>query len=146
MMTRRPRSIGRHCRTIRIRAHAHPTLRMTIYSPPIPKRRRAIPPGADRKEGVWMPTAPRDDQFVLRGAFSERLTLSGSPVLVYRFLVEADTLLPLVPGVARIVAHDGGTYRLVFAPVGAGSLSFTLELEVRVTGDGERTVTLASIP
>jgi hypothetical protein len=93
-----------------------------------------------------MSTAPRDDQFVLRGAFSERLTLTGSLASVYRFLVDAETLLPLVPGIARIVAHDSGAYRLIFAPVGAGSLSFTLELEVRVTGDGEHTVSLASVP
>ncbi len=93
-----------------------------------------------------MPIAPREGEFVLRGAFSERLTLPGPRASVYRFLVDAETLLPLVPGIARIVAHGGGAYRLVFAPVGAGGLSFTLELEVRVTGDGDRTVTLASVP
>lgn len=92
-----------------------------------------------------MPMA-RDDQFVLRGAFDERLTLPGPHESVYRFLSDAETLLPLVPGVARVVARDSGAYRLVFAPVGAGGLSFTLELEVRVTGDGGRTVTLASVP
>lgn len=93
-----------------------------------------------------MSVAPGRDQFVLQGAFSERLTLPGPRAFVYRFLVDAETLLPLVPGIARIVAREGGTYRLVFAPVGAGGLSFTLELEVHVTGDGDRTVTLASVP
>jgi carbon monoxide dehydrogenase subunit G len=93
-----------------------------------------------------MPTAPRDDQFVLRGAFTERLALPGPRASVYQFLVDAETLLPLVPGIARIIAHEDGAYRLVFAPVGAGGLSFTLELEVRVTGDGGKTVTLASVP
>lgn len=92
-----------------------------------------------------MPTV-RDDQFVLRGAFDERLTLPGPREGAYRFLSDAETLLPLVPGIARVVAHEGGAYRLVFAPVGAGGLAFTLELEVRVTGDGGRTVTLGSVP
>lgn len=93
-----------------------------------------------------MPPAARDDQFTLRGTFAERLTLSGPPRSVYRFLADAETLLPLVPGVARIVAHGAGAYRLVFAPVGAGGLQFTLELELGVTGDGGRTVTLHSVP
>ncbi len=93
-----------------------------------------------------MPLTARDDQFTLRGAFAERLTLAGSRRSVYDFLVDADTLLPLVPNVERIVAHGGGAYRLVFAPVGAAGLQFILELEVRVSGDGARTVTLRSIP
>ncbi|MDQ6602476.1 MAG: hypothetical protein M3Z19_07080, partial [Chloroflexota bacterium] len=91
-----------------------------------------------------MPLTARDDQFTLRGAFAERLTLAGSRRSVYDFLVDADTLLPLVPNVERIVAHGGGAYRLVFAPVGAAGLQFILELEVRVSGDGARTVTLRS--
>ncbi|GEM_PF-4677827 len=93
-----------------------------------------------------MPLATRDDQFTLRGTFAERLTLTGSQHSVYRFLIDAETLLPLVPGVARIVAHTGGAYRLVFAPVGAMGLQFTLELELGVSGDGARTVTLHSVP
>ncbi|MHB8646033.1 MAG: DUF1997 domain-containing protein [Thermomicrobiales bacterium] len=93
-----------------------------------------------------MPLAARDDQFTLRGTFAERLTLAGSRDSVYHFLVDAETLLPLVPGVARIVAHAGGAYRLVFAPVGAVGLQFILELELRVSGDGARTVTLHSVP
>lgn len=93
-----------------------------------------------------MPTTPRDDQFTLRGTFAERLTLPGPRATVYRFLVDADTLLPLVPGVTRIVARDAGTYRLAFAPVGAAGLQFTLELEVTVFGDGSRVVTLQSVP
>ena len=93
-----------------------------------------------------MPLTARDDQFTLRGAFAERLTLAGSRRSVYDFLVDADTLLPLVPNVERIVAHGGGAYRLVFAPVGAAGLQFILELEVRVSGDSARTVTLRSIP
>lgn len=93
-----------------------------------------------------MPTAPRDDQFTLRGTFAERLTLAGSRASVYRFLVDSEMLLPLVPGVARVVAHTEGTYRLVFAPVGAAGLQFTLELEVRVFGDGARVVTLQTVP
>lgn len=91
-------------------------------------------------------TAARDDQFTLRGTFAERLTLAGPRASVYRFLADADTLLPLVPGVARIIAHGEGAYRLVFAPVGAGGLQFTLELELGVTGDGTRVVTLQSVP
>jgi len=90
--------------------------------------------------------AARDDQFTLRGTFAERLTLAGSLRSVYRFLADAQTLLPLVPGVARIVAHGSGAYRLVFAPVGAGGLQFTLELELGVTGDGGQTVNLHSVP
>jgi hypothetical protein len=93
-----------------------------------------------------MPLAARDDQFTLRGAFAERLNLAGPRNSVYAFLVNAETLLPLVPGVARIVAHEHGVYRLVFAPVGAAGLQFILELELRVSGDGARTVTLASVP
>lgn len=93
-----------------------------------------------------MPTAVRDDQFVLRGTFAERLTLTGSRASVYQFLVNAETLLPLVPGVARIVAHADGAHRLIFAPVGAGGLQFILELELRVVGDGSRAVTLQSVP
>ena len=93
-----------------------------------------------------MPLAARDDQFTLRGTFAERLTLAGPQHSVYRFLVDAEMLLPLVPGVMRIVAHEGGAYRLVFAPVGAAGLQFTLELELGVSGDGARTVTLHSIP
>lgn len=93
-----------------------------------------------------MPLAARDDQFTLRGAFAERLTLAGPRDSVYAFLVDAETLLPLVPGVARIVAHAGGAYRLVFAPVGAAGLQFVLELELGVSGDGTRTVTLHSVP
>lgn len=88
----------------------------------------------------------RDDQFTLRGGFAERLILPGPQASVYAFLADAETLLPLVANVERIVAHRGGTYRLVFAPVGAGSLTFTLELELRVTGDGEHTVTMQSAP
>jgi carbon monoxide dehydrogenase subunit G len=91
-------------------------------------------------------TAARDDQFTLRGAFAERLTLAGPRASVYRFLADAETLLPLVPNVAKIVDHGGGAYRLVFAPVGAGGLQFTLELELGVSGDGTRTVTLQSVP
>lgn len=93
-----------------------------------------------------MSTAARDDQFTLRGTFAERLTLAGPLTSVYRFLADAETLLPLVPGVARILAHDDGAYRLVFAPVGAAGLQFILELELRVTGEGMRTVTLQSVP
>jgi hypothetical protein len=93
-----------------------------------------------------MPTAARDDQFTLRGTFAERLTLAGSRASVYRFLADAETLLPLVPNVDRIVAHGEGAYRLVFASVGAGGLQFTLELELGVSGDGTRTVTLQSVP
>ena len=93
-----------------------------------------------------MPTAARDDQFTLRGTFAERLTLTGARTSVYRFLANAETLLPLVPGVDRIVSHGGGAYRLVFAPVGAGGLQFTLELELGVTGDSTRVVTLQSVP
>lgn len=93
-----------------------------------------------------MPMTARDDQFTLRGTFAERLTLAGSRASVYRFLADAETLLPLVPCVARIVDHGGGAHRLVFAPVGAGGLQFILELELGVTGDGERTVTLQSVP
>ena len=67
-----------------------------------------------------MPTAARDDQFTLRGTFAERLTLAGSRASVYRFLANAETLLPLVPGVdadrrswgrrisARLRARRGG--------------------------------------
>lgn len=93
-----------------------------------------------------MPTAARDDQFTLRGTFAERLMLAGPRASVYRFLIDAETLLPLVPGVARIVHHGGGAYRLIFAPVGAAGLQFTLELELGVTGDGARIVTLQSVP
>ncbi|HEY8291120.1 MAG TPA: DUF1997 domain-containing protein [Thermomicrobiales bacterium] len=93
-----------------------------------------------------MPLAARDDQFTLRGAFAERLTLAGPCDSVYAFLVDAETLLPSVPGVARIVAHANDAYRLVFAPVGAMGLQFILELELRVSGDGTRTVTLCSVP
>lgn len=93
-----------------------------------------------------MPLAARDDQFTLRGTFAERLILAGPCHTVYRFLVNAETLLPLVPGVARIVAHEGGAYRLVFAPVGAVGLQFILELELGVAGDGARAVTLQSVP
>ncbi len=93
-----------------------------------------------------MPLAARDDQFTLRGTFAERLTLAGSRRSVYDFLADAGTLLPLVPGVARIVAHADGAYRLVFAPVGAMGLQFILELELRVSGDGTGTVTLRSVP
>jgi hypothetical protein len=93
-----------------------------------------------------MPLAARDDQFTLRGAFAERLTLAGPRPSVYSFLADAETLLPLVPNVARIVAHAGGAYRLVFAPVGAAGLQFVLELELGVSGDGARTVTLHSVP
>ncbi len=93
-----------------------------------------------------MPLAARDDQFTLRGTFAERLTLAGSQRSVYAFLMDATTLLPAVPGVARIVAHADGAYRLVFAPVGAAGLQFILELELAVTGDGTRTVTLHSVP
>lgn len=93
-----------------------------------------------------MPPTARDDQFTLRGTFAERLALAGSRRSVYDFLVDADTLLPLVPGVARIVAHGGGAYRLVFVPVGAMGLQFTLELELRVSGDGASTVKLHSVP
>jgi carbon monoxide dehydrogenase subunit G len=91
-------------------------------------------------------TAARDDQFTLRGTFAERLTLTGSRTSVYRFLADAETLLPLVPGVDRIVAHGDGAFRLVFAPVGAGGLQFTLELELGVSGDGTRNVILQSVP
>jgi hypothetical protein len=93
-----------------------------------------------------MPPAARDDQFTLRGTFAERLTLPGPQDSVYRFLVDPETLLSLVPGVARIVTHGDGAYRLVFAPVGAAGLQFVLELELGVTGDGARVVTLHSIP
>ena len=91
-------------------------------------------------------SAARDDQFTLRGTFAERLTLAGPQRSVYRFLANAGTLLPLVPGVARIVDHADGAYRLVFTPVGAGGLQFTLELELGVTGDGGRIVKLQSVP
>jgi len=90
--------------------------------------------------------AARNDQFTLRGGFAERLTLPGSPASVYAFLSDAETLLPLVAGVERIVAHKGGAYRLVFVPVGTAGLTFTLELELRVTGDGTRAVTMRSAP
>ena len=93
-----------------------------------------------------MPLAARDDQFTLRGTFAERLNLAGSRRCVYNFLLDAATLLPAVPGVARIVAHAGGAYRLVFAPVGAAGLQFILELELAVTGDGTHRVTLHSVP
>jgi hypothetical protein len=93
-----------------------------------------------------MPMAARDDQFTLRGTFAERLTLTGTRASVYRFLIDAETLLPLVPGVARIVHHGDGAYRLVFDPVGAAGLQFVLELELGVTGDGARTVILQSVP
>ncbi len=93
-----------------------------------------------------MPLTARDDQFTLRGTFTERLTLAGSCRSVYEFLMDADTLLPAVPSVERIVAHAGGAYRLIFAPVGAAGLQFVLELELAVTGDGTRTVTLHSVP
>jgi len=93
-----------------------------------------------------MPLTARDDQFTLRGTFAERLTLAGSHHSVYAFLMDATTLLPAVPSVARIVAHAGGAYRLVFAPVGAAGLQFILELELAVTGDGAHTVTLHSVP
>lgn len=89
---------------------------------------------------------PRDNQFTLRGKFAEQLSLPGPQESVYRFLSDPETLLPLVAGVERIVAHEGGAYRLVFVPVGTGSLRFLLELEVRVTGDGSRAVTLQSVP
>lgn len=84
----------------------------------------------------------RDDQFTLRGAFTERLTLPGPLASVYTFLVDPKILLPLVAGVERIVAHGDGAYRLVFAPVGTAGLTFTLELELRVTGDGSHVVTM----
>lgn len=87
-----------------------------------------------------------DDQFTLRGGFAERLVLPGPRASVYAFLADAESLLPLVAGVERIVAHKNGAYRLVFAAVGVGSLSFTLELEMRVTGDGSRTVTMQTVP
>ncbi len=93
-----------------------------------------------------MPFAARDDQFTLRGTFVERLTLAGPQHSVYHFLIDPETLLPLVPGVDRIVAHGEGAYRLVFAPVGAAGLQFILELELGVTGDGTRKVTLQSVP
>ncbi len=88
----------------------------------------------------------RDDQFTLRGGFAERLILPGPRASVYAFLADADTLLPLVAGVRRVVAQKNGAYRLVFETVGVGSLSFTLELELRVTGDGSRTVTMQTVP
>ncbi len=93
-----------------------------------------------------MPATARDDQFTLRGRFAERLALPGTLPTVYRFLDDSETLLPLVAGVERIVAHAGGSYRLVFAPVGTGSLTFLLELELRVSGDGTATVHLDSVP
>lgn len=89
---------------------------------------------------------PRDDEFTLRGGFAERLILPGSRESVYTFLANPETLLPLVAGVQRIVAHKDESYRLVFVPVGTAGLTFVLELELRVTGDGNGTVTMRSVP